>query len=154
VPTPRGGPSRRSASARPLLVLVVLILVPGCEPIFGPPQTRVASFSGRVLWHGQPISRGWLEISPTEGTLGHLRSARLEPDGTFRAERVPVGTVAIRIVGMPMLRSRDRAEDRFLLDIRQVSLIRRTVPPAGLASCLIELDREALLIPDEAVRAN
>jgi hypothetical protein len=152
--TTRREPSRRWVSVRPLLVLAALILVPGCEPVFGPPRARVVSFTGRVLWHGQPIPRGWLEISPTDGTIGHLRSTRLAPDGTFRAERVPVGTVAIRIVGMPRLRSRDPVEDRFLLNIRQVSLIRRTVPPDGLQGCLIELERETLLMPDAAMWVN
>ena len=126
-----------------LRLAALLLLVPGCEPIFGPPHVPTVCFSGRVLWRGQPITRGWLEIAPTEGTLGHLTSARLKPDGTFRADRAPVGTVAIRMVGLPMIRSRDPAEDRYLLSIRQRSLIARTIPPGGLTGCVIDLDHEA-----------
>jgi hypothetical protein len=34
--------------------------------------------------------------------VGNQRSARIQPDGTFRADRVPVGENAIRLVNAPI----------------------------------------------------
>lgn len=81
------------------LAMLTLGLSAGCSEERGPvpmPTTRVTGFvhEGR-----RPIRSGWVEFLPIDGTVGLMRSAPIRPDGTFSAERVPVGEVAVGING-------------------------------------------------------
>jgi hypothetical protein len=60
----------------------------------------VSNVDGRVSQRGKPVSRGWIEFVPVDGTVGKMRSARLESDGTFHATKVPVGLNLIRFVNI------------------------------------------------------
>ncbi len=76
--------------------------VAGCREELGPEQFRTTSVSGVVRDGGRPVTGGWIEFQPVEGTVGNLRSAPIGPDGSFVADRVAVGTVAIGVVGAPL----------------------------------------------------
>ncbi len=76
---------------------------PGCgdaTDVLGPEKMPVASVDGRVSENGRPLSRGWIEFVPVDGTVGKLRSTRLRGDGTFHATKVPVGLNLIRLVNV------------------------------------------------------
>jgi hypothetical protein len=87
--------------------------------VLGPEHLPATTLTGRVLLRGQPLSGGWLEFLPAGGTLGRLRSAEIGPEGQFRAERVPIGRVAIRLVGSPVERTGDPKIDAFTAEIRR-----------------------------------
>jgi hypothetical protein len=76
------------------------LFLPGCRNALGPEKMPVATVDGRVTERGRPLSVGWIEFVPVDGTVGLLRSARLRPDGTFHATRVPVGLNLIRLVNV------------------------------------------------------
>ena len=124
--------------------LVMLAAAVGCDRPAGPDESRTTRLSGHVRFHGRPVPKGWVEIMPIEGTIGHLRSGRIGPDGGFVADRVPVGRVAIRFVGMPVLRAGNPAIDAMLAQFRQVYLIHRTVGPAPNAPLELDLEIEAI----------
>jgi hypothetical protein len=58
----------------------------------------VARVKGVVKEGRQAVGGGWIEFIPVDGTIGKLRSARLNADGSFEATRVAVGVNAVRIV--------------------------------------------------------
>jgi hypothetical protein len=72
----------------------------GCHDILGPEQMPVATVDGKVSQRGAPITRGWIEFVPVDGTVGRMRSAPLRGDGTFHAIKVPVGRNLIRLVNV------------------------------------------------------
>lgn len=118
------------------------MLVSGCAEELGPETFRTTSIHGRVTVANRSLGPGWLEIMPVDGTTGLLRSARVEPDGTFRADRVPVGEVAMRLVGFPAVGTGVPSYDGFLRDVRQVYLIRRRIGPDG-GNVPMDLARDA-----------
>lgn len=118
------------------------MLAAGCSQELGPEAFRTAAISGRLTISGRPLGPGWLEIMPVDGTTGLLRSARVERDGAFRADRVPVGDVAIRMVGFPAVGTGVVAYDDFLRESRQVYLIRRRVGPEG-GELPLDISRDA-----------
>jgi hypothetical protein len=79
-------------------VLAIALGVCGCGQAFGPERMPVATVSGGVTEGRRPVSGGWIEFIPVDGTIGKLRSARLNSDGLFEAKGVPVGVNLIRIV--------------------------------------------------------
>lgn len=70
----------------------------GCAEELGPVPMPVTTVRGVVTEGILPVSGGWIEFTPVEGTTGRLRSARLGNDGTFVVDRVAVGTNQIRLV--------------------------------------------------------
>jgi hypothetical protein len=58
----------------------------------------VARVKGTVTEGRRTVGGGWIEFIPVDGTIGKLRSARLNADGSFEATRVAVGVNAVRIV--------------------------------------------------------
>jgi hypothetical protein len=102
------------------------------------------SISGQVRLRGIPVRAGWLEIMPIDGTVGLLRTARLDTDGTFQATRVPVGRVAIRVIGIETRRVGDPIVDRFLAFAEQAYLIRRDILADHPAEVDIDLGLEAI----------
>ena len=64
----------------------------GCRDVLGPEKMPVATVDGKVSQRGKPVTRGWIEFVPVDGTVGRMRSAPLHPDGTFHATKVPVGS--------------------------------------------------------------
>jgi hypothetical protein len=95
----RGRPSRFRLIAAAAAALGAF----GCRDELGPERFPTATVSGVVLKSGEPIPGGWVEFLPTDGTAGHLRTARIEPDGTFRADGVAVGPNVVHLVDAPGL---------------------------------------------------
>lgn len=73
-----------------------------------PLPRETADVHGRLLAGGSPIGRGWIQIWPIEGTVGNLRVAPLEADGSFRATGVPVGRVLLMVNPADPVPSGDR----------------------------------------------
>ena len=136
--------------ARRVLVLGVLALA-GCAEELGPEPMKTMRVTGRVTLYGKPVGPGWLEFQPIDGTVGRLTSARLEPGGTFRADRVPQGRVAVRLVGIPPVNTGDRAVDMAVALMRQRYLIHRSTGAAPAARLDIDLYDEAMRIDPEAL---
>jgi hypothetical protein len=97
--------------------------------------TRV---TGRVHVASSPVVGGWVEFFPVDGTMGHLRSAPIAPDGRFVAGWVAVGKNAIRIFQPKCERPVD---NRFL---QFTTPIRRTIAPGQATEIDLDLDREPL----------
>jgi len=84
-----------------LVWMSVLSIVPGvsgCARVRGPERMPVAAVSGVVTEGRRPVAGGWIEFIPVDGTIGKLRSARLNADGSFEAKGVAVGVNLVRIV--------------------------------------------------------
>jgi hypothetical protein len=80
------------------IAVAAAFLADGCSEELGPVRMPVTRVKGVVTQGDRPVSGGWIEFTPVEGTLGNLRSARLGPDGRFDADGVAVGKNAIRFV--------------------------------------------------------
>jgi hypothetical protein len=87
-------------------LILAALLSSGCGEELGPVAMPVTRVRGVVKQGDRPVSDGWIEFIPVEGTLGNLRSARLGPDGGFDARGVAVGRNAIRLVNARMASAR------------------------------------------------
>ena len=87
----RGGVRCRAATA----CAFALTLAGGCGERF---DYTAADVTGRVTYRGRPVTGGWVEFHPEPPTVGHLTTAKLRPDGTYRARRVAAGTLRVQIV--------------------------------------------------------
>ena len=127
-----------------LAAFVLASLATGCSEELGPERFETTSVSGKVVATGGPITEGWVEFLPVEGTVGNLRTARIARDGSFQADKVPVGKVAIGLAHVP-----DRTIQTFAggISARIFSFhstpIRRTIIPAPTPPLVIDLDIEA-----------
>ncbi len=118
------------------MLAATALLSSGCGEELGPVPMPVTRIKGIVKEGDRPVSGGWIEFTPVDGTVGNLRSARLGADGRFDAEGVAVGKNAIRFVNARI----------GSLGFRQLftpytSPIRRVIaadPPAPLAIDLVE----------------
>jgi len=81
-----------------MLVLSIAPGVSGCGKVLGPERMPVTALSGVVTEGRRPVAGGWIEFIPVDGTIGKLRSARLNADGSFDAKGVAVGVNLVRIV--------------------------------------------------------
>jgi hypothetical protein len=126
-----------------LALLPVLSLSFGCAEELGPEPMTTANVRGTIRFRGHPVGPGWVEFAPTDGTVGLVSSARLNADGTFRARRVPVGTVGLRLAGVRMPNAGSPALSRALFLMTQGNLIHRR----------IEASRSNILDVDLAVEA-
>jgi hypothetical protein len=123
--------SNRETRGRGAIVwLAMLGILPGCSEELGPELMRTTSVHGKITQGGRPIENGgWLEFIPVDGTVGTERSCRIQPDGTFSSDRVPVGTVGIRLVDLtihPPFPMEPREARRFFGSFPPK--IRRTIP--------------------------
>jgi hypothetical protein len=84
----------------PLALLGIALSSPGCGQALGPVPLAVTRVQGRVSEGPRPVTGGWIEFYPVDGTVGDLRSARLRPDGSFEADRVAVGLNLVRLVNV------------------------------------------------------
>jgi hypothetical protein len=81
-----------------IAVLGAILGAAGCSEELGPESMPVTRVSGSVSEGGRPLSHGWVEFFPVDGTIGNLRSAQLQPDGSFEASGVAVGQNLVRLV--------------------------------------------------------
>jgi hypothetical protein len=86
------------ARFRWLMMAGLGFLVTGCGEELGPVPIQVAHVRGVVREGARPVSGGWIEFYPVDGTVGNLRSARLRSDGSFEADGIAVGENLIRFV--------------------------------------------------------
>jgi hypothetical protein len=92
-------PAHPARTPVPFALLVgAALLSSGCAEELGPVPMPVARVHGNIRQGDRPVSGGWIEFIPANGTIGNLRSARLQPDGSFDADGVAVGENAIRLV--------------------------------------------------------
>lgn len=123
--------------------MTLVLLAAGCGDTFGLERMPTTSVTGRVHIRGRPVRGGWVEFLPVGGTVGRLRSAAIGADGRFAADRVPIGRVAICLVGSPIGPTGDRALDGFLSEIRQRYAIERVIPARPAEPIDIDLAVEA-----------
>jgi hypothetical protein len=119
----------------------------GCSEELGPEQMDVTRVHGVVKRGHSPVSAGWIEFFPVEGTVGKLRSARIRRDGSFEAEHVPVGLNLIRLANAPL--GSVGAEQLFG---SYRSTIRRTVSAKSTQPLVIDVREEAVLFTNSRAR--
>jgi hypothetical protein len=87
-----------------LLVLLISfgLASPGCSEEPGPEHFPTTQIAGTLVEGGRPVSGGWIEFIPTDGTVGNIRSAVIGKDGKFQVDRAPIGENAIRLVNAPI----------------------------------------------------
>jgi hypothetical protein len=124
----------RRVSWLSLLALACLAGSSGCANALGPERMPISSVAGRVTENGRPVRGGWIEFVPIDGTVGKLRSARLNADGTFQADKVSVGLNLVRLVNLDI--SDDDA--KYLFGAFH-SPIRRTIPAHAADAMNFEL---------------
>lgn len=123
-------------------LLAALLLASGCGRAIGPERVRTGTVSGRVQIRGVPFSTGWIEFVPIDGTVGRFRSARLRPDGSFEADRVPAGRVGIRHGGPLPPGTRDPQLNHFLASWHMGAAVPRDVREGRNSPMIIDLRDE------------
>ena len=81
------------------LALVVGSLV-GCSEELGPEVFPTTRIEGTVKVGNAPVQAGFVEFYPRSGTIGNLRVAQIKPDGSFVADRVPIGKVSVSVANL------------------------------------------------------
>ncbi len=122
--------------------LAIPLVATGCAEEWGPDWIPGAEVSGRIHRSGQPLTQGWLEFLPVDGTIGQLRSVPINPDGTFLTNGVAPGSVAIRVVGA------DLSGSEYSL-FSQIYVIRREVRDAQANKLDIDLEQERQRVASE-----
>jgi hypothetical protein len=89
---------RRDLWLRAVVAGFLAVCSLGCHDALGPEKMITTTVLGSVKQAGKPLSRGWIEFIPVDGTVGRMRSARIQKDGSFQATKVPVGLNLIRLV--------------------------------------------------------
>lgn len=84
--------------ARRSILIFALVAAIGCSQERPAPAYPRVSVVGRVTRGQEAFRRGWVEIVPTEGGKGVLRSGEIGPDGRFRINGLGPGRHGIRIV--------------------------------------------------------
>ena len=129
----------RSRFTRARMILVLVLLGPGCKEELGPERFVTARVSGVIKEGDQPVTSGWIEFLPVNGTVGNPRSARIHPDGSFEADKVPVGENALRLVNAPIRLPRGN-----LIFGTYTTPIRRRIPERAGGTLTIDLLEEAV----------
>src|SRR4051812_41549918 len=80
------------------LTVLLALGASGCGEELGPERFPTTRVSGSLTEGGRPLSSGWIEFIPVEGTVGNLRSGWIQPDGSFNVDGVAIGENAVRLV--------------------------------------------------------
>jgi hypothetical protein len=107
--------------------------------MLGPERFVVARVKGVVKEGARPVSGGWIEFFPLNGTVGNLCSARLNADGSFEAAHVAVGENLVRLANASL--SSEAAKRLFGA---YTSPIRRTIPAQPSGPVVIDVVDEAI----------
>jgi hypothetical protein len=129
--------SRLVSAVGSITMVCVVLGIPGCSEELGPEPMPVTRVKGSVTEGGRPLSRGWVEFFPVDGTVGNLRSARIRADGVFEADGVAVGRNLIRLVNTGL-------RPNFGIFSTFQSPIRRLIPAQPAEPVRIELVDEAI----------
>jgi hypothetical protein len=127
-------------SSRTFALALLALASSGCSEELGPELMPVTRVQGVVKEGRRPVSGGWIEFFPVDGTVGNLRSARLNSDGTFETDRVPIGLNLIRLVNVPF--STPGARQVFGA---YTSPIRRKIPAESTEPVVIDILDELVL---------
>ncbi|MGE3822199.1 MAG: hypothetical protein AB7I30_22525, partial [Isosphaeraceae bacterium] len=103
---------------------------------------------GVVRDAGRPVSGGWIEFIPTEGTVGRMRSAPIGPDGRFEALEVPIGTVG---VGFAAVRA-FQTDPRYFHSLS--TPIRREIREGSAGDLTIDLREELIRFQAESAASR
>jgi hypothetical protein len=122
---------------------------PGCSEELGPEQMIVTRVKGVVRRGQAPVSGGWIEFFPVDGTVGKIRSARIRNDGSFEGERVAVGRNLIRLANAPL---RTAGAEQLFGSYK--SPIRRTISGQSTEPLVIDVRDEAILFNESRARIN
>jgi hypothetical protein len=134
---------------------VALLASSGCSQELGPERFPTTRVEGRVTIGDAPIRRGWIEFNPIESTVGNLRCAPIRPDGSYSADRVPIGRVEVSLM--------DTKSPPVVTELGKMGLwkfkfplspIRRDVPAGDATRIDIDLAAEALLYQKAAIAEN
>ena len=87
---------------RNLLLVLAIPAVIGCSQELGRERLATAHVKGTVKLMSRPLSVGWIEFWPVQGTLGNFRVAPLKPDGSFELSGVAVGRNRIVLAHAPL----------------------------------------------------
>ena len=87
---------------RTVAILFVVAVGAGCEftPPGRPSDFPKAVVEGTILLDGRPLpsgGKGWVTFFPEGGSRGDVAICRLNSDGSYRCDHVPVGPVNVRI---------------------------------------------------------
>ena len=119
---------------------VVAALSAGCAEELGPERWETTRVSGVVTEGSTPVTNGWVEFLPAEGTVGTMRSAPLGPDGRFSVDGVAVGVNRVGVTGAAIV----NREHRRCFDPLG-SPIRRTITKSPSGPLTIDLIDEYAL---------
>lgn len=122
-----------------LLASIAVVVASGCREELGPERFPTASVQGVIVRSGEPVESGWVEFQPAGGAVGNIRSARIEPDGTFRVDRVAIGLNVVRLVDLPDMSPGAAAV------LSYTPPIRRTIPSEAGGPIRIDVIEELLL---------
>jgi hypothetical protein len=82
----------RTVHRAPLTALVLVLLAAG--PSAADEKKPTGEVTGRIAFRGQPLPTGTVALHPAQGKP---ITAQVQPDGTFRLEKVPVGEMAVTV---------------------------------------------------------
>jgi hypothetical protein len=119
-------------------LVVLSATLAGCREELGPVPLATTRVRGVIREGGRPVTGGWVEFAPVDGTVGNLRVAPIAGDGQFDASQVAVGSNAIAVVHAPIRTN----EVRWLLGARGKP-IRRVIAPGPSTTLTIDLLAEA-----------
>jgi hypothetical protein len=86
-------------------LLALLALAPGCGP-------GVGTAAGKVTYQGKPVVWGSVTLRAADGSMHQIG---INPDGTYRLDRVPVGPAQVGVSSpdpKPSARLREGGEAR------------------------------------------
>jgi magnesium transporter len=143
-PTTRESEMVRRSGRHSLWFAMTVLGLSGCSEELGPERFSTATVRGVVRVGTRPVGGGWIVFDLIEGNRGNLRIARIKPDGSFLAERVPTGRVVIALDRIPvnLVPSASGPIDSRLFQM-QTSPIRRTIPEGREVELPIDLIDEA-----------
>ena len=121
-----------------LLLGALILLASGCSEELGPETMPTTRVSGHVRRGATPVRGGWIEFTPSDGTVGKLSVAPIGEDGSFDAPRVAVGRNTITIAHSPSL---NHQVEGFFNTKRP---IRRDIPDGPSRDMTIDLVEEAM----------
>lgn len=145
----------RPETCRAVGIALVAMTAAGCAEELGPEAFATARVAGTVRVAGGAVTSGWIEFLPSVGTRGDIRSAPIRRDGSFATDGVPVGEVAVRLVGVygPPIPTPFGAVKLDAFRSFQTP-IRASVPAGGLPHLDVDLAVEAVRSRREAVERS
>ncbi len=124
--------------------LMLAWVLSGCAEELGPEKFVTTRVRGTVSFGKKPVTKGWIEFWPADGSVGVMRSAPIQPDGSFDATRVPVGRNAVGFIGTNL--SRRVGPEFYILGQK----IKRVIPAGPNSELQIDLFDELVRISKDA----